>query len=86
MTIHERPDGKAQHTLKLADSLMKVHTGLNTFLKPDYMKNFRDDVKNLELPKDNPLPFAIFVKNQVAILWAATDLDYDLWTEAFQAI
>ena len=40
MTIHERPDGKAQHTLKLADSLMKVHTGLNTFLKPDYMKAY----------------------------------------------
>ena len=65
---------------------MKVHTGLNTFLKPDYMKNFTDDVKKLELPKDNPLPFAIYVKNQVAILWASTDTDYDLWTEAFKAI
>ena len=47
------------------------------------MKSFKEDVKNLELPKDNPLPFAIFLKDQVAILWAATDADYDLWTEAF---
>ena len=61
---------------------MKVHTGLNTFLKPDYLKHF-SDVKSLELPKDNPLPFALYVKNQVALLWAATDIDYDLWTEAF---
>ena len=60
-----------------------MHTGLNTFLKPDFMKSFKEDVKNLELPKDNPLPFAIFLKDQVAILWAATDADYDLWTEAF---
>ena len=63
LTIHEKPDGSAQHTLKLDDQLMKVHTGLNTFLKPDFMKNFKDDVKNLELPKDNPLPFAIYFKN-----------------------
>ena len=63
LTIHTKPDGKAQHTLNLSDSLMKVHTGLNTFLKPDYMRHFRDNVKSLELPKDNPLPFALYVKD-----------------------
>lgn len=57
-----------------------MHTGLSTFLKPDYTKHFKDDVRDLELPKDNPLPFALFLKNQqVALLWAATDADYDLW-------
>ena len=49
------------------------------------MKHFKDDVKKLELPKDNPLPFALFVDHEMMILWASTDADYDLWTSSLQA-
>ena len=93
LTIHDKPDaqssrfeGKPNHTIDLSATLNKVDTNLITFLRPDFMKYFRDSVKDLVLPKDNPLPFALYIKDQVAILWAATDTDYDLWVEAFQAI
>lgn len=36
----------------------------------------------LELPKDNPLPFALFIDTGIMILWASTDTDYDIWTDA----
>ena len=90
LTIHDKPDvkssryeGKPNHTIDLSATLNKVDTNLITFLRPDFMKYFRDKVKDLVLPKDNPLPFALYIKDQVAILWAATDADYDLWVEAF---
>ena len=41
----------------------------------------------MQLPLDNPLPFAVYQRGgRVSILWAATDADYDLWTESFIAI
>ena len=86
MTIHEQQGTRAQHTLQLDRMLFKTETGLHTFLKPGYERHFKDSVKDLELPKDNPLPFALYIKGQVALLWAATDKDYDIWTKAFMEI
>jgi len=40
-----------------------VDTNLNTFLKPDYQRHFKDDVSKLSLPKDNPLPFLVFLND-----------------------
>lgn len=62
MTIHEKPNGKAQHTLNLGAMLQFVDTKINTVLLPDYSKHFEENVRNLVLPKDNPLPFALYVK------------------------
>ena len=84
LTVHDKPGGKADHSVKLTDCLRMVDTNLNTFLKPDFQQHFKENVSKLQLLKDNPLPFALFIKDKMAILWAATDTDYDLWTTAFQ--
>ena len=82
--MFEKPDGKAKHSIQLNENLLKVDTSLKTFLTPDFIKHFRDDVKLLELPKDNPLPFVLFIDREIMILWAATDSDYDIWTSQIQ--
>lgn len=81
LVVKDKPDGKVDHSDKLTEKLLKVDTDLNTFLKPDYAQHFKDNVKKLQLPKDNPLPFALYMNKKLHILWAATDADYDLWTE-----
>jgi len=50
LTVHDRPNGKAQHSFKLDECLIKVDTNLNSFLKPDYAKHFIDKAKDLQLP------------------------------------
>ena len=83
LTVHDKQGGKTDHSIGMRDCLMMVDTNLNTFLKPDFQAHFKENVTKLQLPKDNPLPFALFINKQMAILWAATDADYDLWTTAF---
>lgn len=61
LTVHDRPNGKVQHSFKLDECLIKVGTNLNSFLTPDYAKHFQDKPKDLQLPKDNPLPMALFI-------------------------
>ena len=82
--VREKPDGKDKHTFHLETRLLKVDTQLRPFLTSDYAKHFPKDLakKDFTLPKDNPLPFALFIDSGIMILWAATDIDYDIWTNA----
>ena len=62
LTIYDQCNGKKKEMIELDSELLKVETGLSQSLPLNFRSHFREDVKNLKLPKDNPLPFVLYFR------------------------